>query len=366
MSVRIQFELQRGSFTLDLDFEARSDGVTSLFGPSGSGKTTVLRCIAGLERPHRAYLSVGGAVWHDTRKGLFLPPHRRQLGYVFQEAALFSHLNVEQNLVYGFNRVSPAARHVTLDPVVAMLKLDPLLSRNVWTLSGGEQQRVAIARSLLTSPQLLLLDEPFSALDTPVRTQLRRDVAALQKELNLPTLLVTHDLAEAYFMSRRMAVLDHGRLLQMGTPETLMYHPRNHTVAHLTGCQNFFTGRVVRSNPKGLWVQSGQVNLLVPPNALTPGKTVELAVRGERIMLVRKDLPKDARQNELSGAIVKVTTDGLNHTLYFRLDDGQRLRQGAAYDLEVTLPAYVYERLRLELGQRWKISIRPEAITLLY
>jgi len=364
MSVQIRFALQVGPFNLDLDFEARSDGVTSLFGPSGSGKTTVLRCIAGLERPDQARLVVGGTVWHDTRRGVFLPPHSRPLGYVFQEAALFPHLNVWQNLLYGFNRVAPSERRVTLDPVVAMLKLEPLLKRSVRRLSGGEQQRVAIARSLLASPQLLLLDEPFSALDTPVRTQLRRDVAVLQKELNLPILLVTHDLAEAYFMSQRMAVLDHGKLLQTGPPETVMYHPKNHTVAQLTGCQNFFTGKVVQSTHKGLWIHSGQVTLLASPNALAVGRTVELAVRAERIMLVRKALPKDTRQNELSGTIVEATRDGLNHTLYFLLDDGQRLRQGE-YDLEVVLPAYVYERLQLGTDQRWKISIRPEVITLL-
>jgi len=363
VSARVRFALRLGDFDLDVDFDFPG-GVMALFGPSASGKTTLLRCIAGLIRPPRAYLELDGAVWHDSQRGVWLPPHRRPVGYAFQEAALFPHLDVRGNLAYGFKRVPPSERRLALEDVVPLLGLAPLLDRSVSGLSGGERQRVAIARSLLTSPRLLLLDEPFSALDTPARAQLQRDVAAMQRALELPVLLVTHNLAEAYFMSQRMAVLDRGQLLQAGAPAELMYRPRNRTVARLTGCQNFFVGTVLEAGPEGTWLRVGQTRLLGPPSGGAPGQPVELAIRGERIMLVRKDAPPIARANQLAGAVACVTTDGFSHTLSLRLDEGQRLRQGPV-DLEVVVPAYVYERLRLGTGQRWEVSIRPEMVVLL-
>ncbi len=360
----MRFALRLGDFDLDVELESPGDGVLALFGPSASGKTTLLRCIAGLIRPRRAYLAMDGEAWHDSERDVWLPPHRRPVGYVFQEAALFPHLDVRRNLRYGFSRIPPSQRRLTPDDVVPLLGLAPLLNRSVSGLSGGEQQRVAIARSLLTSPRLLLLDEPFSALDTPVRAQLQRDVAAMQRALRLPILLVTHNLAEAYFMSQHMAVLERGRLLQTGTPTSLMHRPRNRTVARLTGCQNFLDGVVAEVTPEGTWVQLAQTRLLGPPSELRPGQPVTLAVRGERVMLVRKDAPPIARDNVFGGTIERVAADGFNVTLGFRLDEGQRFREGDD-DLEVVVPAYVYERLELATGQHWQVSVRPDRVILL-
>jgi molybdate transport system ATP-binding protein len=158
------FFLSHGAFTLQAEFSAPAQGITALFGPSGSGKTTLLRCVAGLEHA-RGSLSFNGEVWQDDAKKVFVPTHRRPIGYVFQEASLFPHLSVQRNLEYGWKQVPVGERRVQFDEAVALLGIGHLLARDPQRLSGGERQRVAIARALLTSPRLLLMDEPLSALD---------------------------------------------------------------------------------------------------------------------------------------------------------------------------------------------------------
>nr|BFE96169.1 molybdenum ABC transporter ATP-binding protein [Pseudomonas brassicacearum subsp. brassicacearum] len=156
----------RGFFSLDLDVQLPGRGVTALYGPSGSGKTTCLRCIAGLERPARGFIEVNGQVWQDSEHAVFVPPHKRSVGYVFQEASLFAHLSVRANLAFGLKRIAPAQRRVDMQQATELLGIGHLLDRQPHNLSGGERQRVGIARALLTSPQLLLMDEPLAALDS--------------------------------------------------------------------------------------------------------------------------------------------------------------------------------------------------------
>jgi molybdate transport system ATP-binding protein len=207
----------------------------------------------------------------------------------------------------------------------------------------------------------LLLDEPFSALDGPTRALLRRDLLRLQAELDLPALFVTHDLAEAYLLADQIAVIEAGRLLQLGLPETVVYHPANRSVAELTGGNNFFSGRVIAQHPTETAIQVGPVQLAAPLVPVKPGEPVQLSIRAERIMLIRKDAPVGLRENQVEGCIVNELTDGFNHTLFFRLDEGQRLRQGG-YDLEIMLPTYVYERLGVARDKRWSATIKREAI----
>lgn len=205
--IEAAFHGRLGEFTLDVAFNVPASGVTVLFGPSGCGKTTVLRCFAGLERlPGR--LSVAGETWQDER--LFLPPHRRPVGYVFQEASLLAHLSVRRNLLFGYRRTH-GARVIDLDQVVALLGLEPLLERGVDRLSGGERQRVAIGRALLSQPRLLLMDEPLASLDRKRKAEVLPYLDRLHEELAIPILYVTHDHAEAARLGDRMVVLDEGR-----------------------------------------------------------------------------------------------------------------------------------------------------------
>ena len=212
--IAAHFHLRQGQFTLDAAFVAPPVQVTALFGPSGSGKTTVLRCLAGLTRAE-GRLTVHGEVWQDART--WRPTHHRPLGYVFQEPSLLPHLSVRDNLTYGMNRVPVAARQVTLDDVVDWLRLRPLLDRRLPTaLSGGEQQRVAIGRALLTSPRLLLMDEPVSALDAAGKAEVLACLERLQRAWTMPVVYVTHALDEVARLADHVVVLDHGRVVAEG------------------------------------------------------------------------------------------------------------------------------------------------------
>lgn len=208
------FALQREEFALDAVFSAPAVGVTALFGPSGSGKTTLLRCIAGLERA-QGQLQVKGETWQDANT--FVPTHKRPLGYVFQEASLFPHLSVRTNLEYGLTRIPAAERKVPLEQVVEWLGLSRLIERSdPAKLSGGERQRVAIGRALLTSPRILLMDEPLSALDTVSKQEILPYLERLHRELSIPVLYVSHAMDEVARLADHLVLLDKGKVIASG------------------------------------------------------------------------------------------------------------------------------------------------------
>ena len=209
--ITAQFNLRQADFILDATFEAPATGVTALFGPSGSGKTTLLRCIAGLERAQGS-LQVSGVTWQDDK--FFMPVHQRPLGYVFQEASLFPHLSVRANLEYGYKRIKSSERKVQLEQVVEWLGLSRLITRgDPAQLSGGERQRVAIGRALLTSPRILLMDEPLSALDTTSKQEILPYLERLHRELNIPVLYVSHALDEVARLADHLVLLEKGRVI---------------------------------------------------------------------------------------------------------------------------------------------------------
>jgi molybdate transport system ATP-binding protein len=212
--IRARFRLQRESFTLQVDLTIPGRGVTALFGPSGSGKTTVLRLLAGLERTADGFLSVGDAIWQDGAH--FVPTHRRPLGYVFQEANLFPHLSVRGNLEYGWRRVPEADRKVSLDHTIDLLGIRPLLARKPASLSGGEKQRVGIARALATSPRLLLMDEPLAALDSARKKEILPYLENLHDELEIPVVYVSHAANEVARLADHLVVLDNGKPVAHG------------------------------------------------------------------------------------------------------------------------------------------------------
>jgi molybdate transport system ATP-binding protein len=218
--IEARFVLARETFVLDVDFAAPGRGITGVFGPSGAGKTTLLRCIAGLERA-RGRCRVKGGTWQDEA-GVFLPTHRRPLGYVFQEASLFPHLSVRGNLEYGWRRIAPARRRIGFEDATEWLGLRPLLERSPTTLSGGERQRVAIARALLTSPDLLLADEPLAGLDEASKAEILPYLDRLHDELELPILYVTHSLDEISRIAEHLVVLRDGRAIGAGPVAELM------------------------------------------------------------------------------------------------------------------------------------------------
>lgn len=214
MTIQARFNSRLGDFSLDVDLELPSRGITSLFGPSGCGKTTLLRAIAGLDRHDQGYIRVGGTVWQDANT--FMPTHRRPLGYIFQESSLFEHLDVRRNLEYGIRRVALQDRHVALDNAIELLEIGGLLSRMPATLSGGERQRVAIARALALSPQLLLMDEPLAAVDVERKQEIIPYIESLHRELEIPVLHVSHLPEEVARLADHLVLLESGRVRATG------------------------------------------------------------------------------------------------------------------------------------------------------
>lgn len=209
-----RFRLDHPGFRLDVALQLPGRGVSALFGPSGCGKTTLLRCIAGLTRPAEGRLLVNGESWQEGPA--FLPPHRRPLGYVFQEANLFPHLSIRGNLDYGMKRIAAAERRVALEQAIDLLGIGPLLERRPAGLSGGERQRVAIARALLTSPRLLLMDEPLAALDLARKNEFLPYLERLHDELEIPVVYVSHAPDEVARLADHLVIMDGGRTVASG------------------------------------------------------------------------------------------------------------------------------------------------------
>jgi len=214
MSLEARFRVARGAFVLDAEIAVPKRGVTAILGPSGSGKTTLLRAIAGLEPTPGGYLKVGDQIWQDDNTSL--ATHRRPLGYVFQEASLFSHLSVRQNLEYGFKRVSSENRRLDFADTVELLGVGDLLPRSTADLSGGERQRTAIAQALLTSPRLLLLDEPLTGLDAAGKAEIIPYLERLHEDLDIPVLFVSHASDEVARLADHLILLEEGRVLASG------------------------------------------------------------------------------------------------------------------------------------------------------
>lgn len=222
LAIEIALDGQIGAFRLKVDFSLPMHGISALFGPSGCGKTSILRSVAGLNRiPGR--IAIGDQIWQE--KSLFVPTHKRALGYVFQEASLFPHLSVRENLTYGEKRASRTEKHVSFREVVDMLGISPLLDRSPQNLSGGERQRVSIGRALLSQPRLLLMDEPLSALDRPAKDEILPYLEALHANLKIPILFVTHDISEVQRLADHLVLLRSGRVIATGPLEDLQSDP---------------------------------------------------------------------------------------------------------------------------------------------
>jgi molybdate transport system ATP-binding protein len=219
--LQLEFRTARGGFSLELDCRLPGAGTTAILGPSGAGKTTLLRAVAGLERP-TGRVAVGSEVWQDDAEGKFAPVHRRALGYVAQGDDLFPHLSVKQNLELGQRFVRAAERRVPWPKVVDILGLSAWMTRVPSELSGGQRRRVALGRALLTSPRLLLLDEPFTGLDEPVRVELGRALRRVGQEFAIPQLHVSHSLEDLLRVADHVLVLDQGRIVDSGSWKSVL------------------------------------------------------------------------------------------------------------------------------------------------
>jgi molybdate transport system ATP-binding protein len=358
-------------FALDVTWTA-GDGVAVLFGPSGAGKTLTLQCLAGLSRPDRGRIAVHDRVVFDHRAGIDVPPQRRRLGYVFQGYALFPHLTVADNVAYGLRHRPAAERRARAGDVIERLGLRSLAGRRPSELSGGQRQRVALARALAVDPELLLLDEPLSALDAPLRRQLRSELMAILREWRKATVLVTHDLGEAFQLADRVVVYEAGRVVQEAPKTELLSAPASERVARLMGVRNILRGRVVKAMPDRIQFRwRGQlleaVNLPARSYLPEPGAELAFFIRPEYVRLIRKDriaADHSHHMNLMSGTVVREEDFGTTWTLYFRLDEPGAPASGDC-DLEIEVPRMVYEILEIAGDRQWRLSIHRGSIHVL-
>ena len=244
-TLAIRAHLQRKDFLLDVEVEIPRQGITAILGPSGSGKSTLLRLLAGLEKLQQGSIRYGDSVWADVAARFHLPPQQRRIGMVFQDYALFAHKTVAQNIGYG---IAANQREAKLPHCLQRLQLSKLADRYPAQLSGGQRQRVALARALITEPALLLLDEPFSAVDANLRQTLRQQLKASVAEAGCPAMLVTHHLEDVYYLADHIGVMVDGQLLQFGNKQQVLHQPNCKRVAELVGWQNFLAIRGITSD----------------------------------------------------------------------------------------------------------------------
>jgi molybdate transport system ATP-binding protein len=296
--------------------------VTVLFGPSGSGKTTVLRCLAGLERPRRGSISFDGEIWFDADTNVMMPPQQRGVGYLFQDYALFPHLTVSGNIGYALSRMNAGARASRIRELLKLLRLEGLENRRPGQLSGGQQQRVALARVLAPRPRLLLLDEPLSALDAPTRESLRSELRTLLRIQETPALCVTHDWVEALTLADEVAIVADGRILQTGAPEDVFSRPSNAEAAAIVGVETVVAARVVERADDLVGLEVGSARLW----ALESGPSAEhyyLSIRAEDVTIEMGTPPSSSARNHLSARVAEIHPAGpLSHVV---LDCGFRL-----------------------------------------
>jgi molybdate transport system ATP-binding protein len=240
-------------FDLDVEFTLGHE-LLAVLGPSGSGKTMTLQCIAGLTRPDEGRIELNGKVLFDSETGINLPPQRRKVGFVFQSYALFPHMTVSANVAYSIRRLPAAEIKEKVERLLGIMNVSPLAQRYPKQLSAGQQQRVAIARALAPDPEVLLLDEPFSALDSQLKERLELELLELHSEYHGSMLIVTHDLAEGYKLGSQIAIYQAGRIAQCDTRQKVFSQPVNRTVARLTGVRNQMDGVVMRIEPPYVWV----------------------------------------------------------------------------------------------------------------
>ena len=300
MALRVRFSHPLRSYRASADLTVERGETVALVGPSGAGKTTVLRVVAGLQRPEEGFVSLDDDVLLDTEKRVDVAPEHRRVGYLFQEYALFPHLDVWHNVRFG------ARRNEDVEPLLDRFRIAGLARARIGELSGGERQRVALARALARDPALLLLDEPLSALDTHTRAGVRVELRELLDELRLPAILVTHDFEDAATLAHRVGVISEGEVLQFATPTDLVATPRDAFVASFTGA-TVLPGQVVETRDGlsrvaldgGLSVWSadaanGPVNVAVYPWDVSLGSAA----------------PDDSRMNHVTGAVVSVAPMG--------------------------------------------------------
>ena len=353
---RFSFTRTQGDFSLEVagDF---GPGITALFGPSGSGKTTLLNCLAGLLKPDDGEIVLYGRDLYRGSPNMFVPPEKRRIGLVFQDGALFPHMSVSGNIMYGRARTPEADRLVDVDHVVDLLGLRPLMDRSPESLSGGERQRVAIARALAMSPRLLLLDEPMASLDARLRGVVLSYLRRVHDDLGIPMIYVSHSISEVLALADDALVLSRGRVVASGRPSRVLLDPVVGGMFRGDPVENLLDGTVVEQGGTGQSgrVRVGEIEIVTPPMDRPTGAPVIVALGAEEIILATEKPSGLSARNVIAGSItdLDLVVDGV----YATVDIGVRIL--------VALTQGAVDALSLERGQDAYLVFKTSSIKLL-
>jgi molybdate transport system ATP-binding protein len=347
-------------FAVDVSFEAAT-GFTILFGASGAGKTTLLDCVAGLTPPDSGHISIGGRVVFDSSSSVNLPVAQRHVGYVFQSLALFPHMTAEQNVSYGLKHLPSNERRRRTAAMLQAFRIAHLSGRNVRDISGGERQRVALARTLVTDPQLLLLDEPLAALDAPTKSHIINDLQQWNRTQGIPILYVTHSREEVFALGESAIVLEAGRILRQGTPHEVMTAPWQETVAQLAGFENIFDAVVEALSPdRGTMTcrlsgDGGSTSIETPLVRGGVGTSFRIGIRAGDILLATALPQALSARNIIPGRIVALD----------QRDVMISARVQCAVQMEVHLTLAARDSLQLETGREVWLVIKTHSCHLM-
>jgi molybdate transport system ATP-binding protein len=356
--IDVRLKRAYSGFSLDVDLNLPGRGVTALYGHSGSGKTTCLRCIAGLERAEHGFIQINDEVWQDSDNGIFVPPHKRALGYVFQEASLFPHLSVLANLQFGLKRIAKSQRRVDMAQATELLGIGHLLERHPQHLSGGERQRVGIARALLTSPKLLLMDEPLAALDSQRKSEILPYLQRLHDELDIPLLYVSHAQDEVARLADHLVLLSEGKALASG--------PIGETLARLDlpMAMGDDAGVIIEGQVSAYDAQYQLLSLQLPATEMSIrvthapmkiGQTLRCKVHARDISLTLQNSEFSSILNRLPVTVVsEQSADNAAHVL-IRLDAG-------GTPLVARITRYSRDQLAVHPGQLLWAQIKAVAV----
>ena len=356
--LEISLKKQLEDFEVSVDLRLDEE-LLVLFGPSGAGKTMILKMISGIVQPDEGRVAAGPEVLFDSSGGVNLPVRNRKVGYLFQDYALFPHMTVEENIAYGIDGPKAAAGK-KVNELLALMRLTGFEKRYPHELSGGQKQRTALARTLAAEPRVLLLDEPFSALDYQVREKLRADLLNIHRVYPITTVLVTHDLEEAFMLGNKIAVINNGSIEQSGTREDVFYRPKTRNVARFMGVRNIFAGAVSGLEDSSILIDTSDIGVIRAPRPpgvqFSPGQEVSFCIRPEEILVIRPDrvlgrVQDNILECDITGAIGK----GSTHILYLETGGGRT-------PLKVELPNFVVRKLELAVGRQVKVSLKRENI----
>ena len=346
----------RLGLAIDVDFAA-DEGITVLFGASGAGKTSILRTIAGIITPDQGKIILDNKTYFDSAAGINLPIQKRRVGYVFQNPSLFPHMTAEENALYGAKPAAHSSALAKVRELFAMLAIEKTAARFPHELSGGEQQRIAMARALASDPLIMLLDEPLSAVDEVTRSRLLGEISDVQRRSAIPFLYVTHNHNEALRLGDKMLVIDEGRILQEGTPIEIFNAPRSLPVARAVGTENVFMCRVLSHK-----IEDGITSLIAgscpmeaPYNGYALGSRVSVGIRSEDIIISCEQLLQTSARNVLEGVIKNILIETANAEVVVFC--------GADFKVSIT-PATV-KALDLQVGKKVFLLIKARAIHLL-